>query len=134
MSTTKWYSQIKPVHCLTRNHEHDETKEDPCDQSMCVVTDRVCDVCKREHIQLLLTTAACYVNGEQNRHRNQAAHEANDDEGPEESEIKIAIERLMCEHMLVREAAEALDPIKPGEVLGTWSTAPAKLKGQYGFP
>lgn len=78
------------------------------------------DVAHRENIELLLANTTSCVDREQNRPRDAAAQEAQDNHHLEEAHKEVTVDRLVVQDVLILEILEVFDPSKQTPTLG-WS-------------
>ena len=91
---------------------------------MCVVTvGAVCvDVGHGQKVELLLTTAAGGIDGEQDRPGNEAADKGQNDHHLEEADKEVAVNRLVVEDVLILDVSKVLYPAKDARIRG-WRLA-----------
>lgn len=99
-------------HSLVSPDEHDESKENPCDECVSVESILACgsDVAETQDIQTALSTTSCSVDGEEDRPCDAATHEGDDEQKLEEAEKKVTIEGVVVEDECVRLRAIPWDP------------------------
>jgi hypothetical protein len=78
------------------------------------------DVAHREDVELLLANTTCCVDREQNRPRDAAAQEAQDNHHLEEAHEEVTVDRLVVQDVLILEILEVFNPSKQAPTLG-WS-------------
>ena len=70
------------------------------------------DITKTDQIQLLIPSAACCVDGKQDRHCHETADEADSYGNLEISKQQEAIERVVIEDIAVGNFVEGTDPVE----------------------
>jgi hypothetical protein len=72
------------------------------------------DVTEGQKIQLLLIPVPCSINRKQNGECNAASAEADDCEHLQIAQIKISVERVVCDQIFVGDLPERIEPPELG--------------------
>ena len=123
-------TQIDVIDALAHDDVEYEGEKDPGDEGVGIETILgVCHVTKTDKVQLLLASAACRINSEEDGPCHETADEADGHRNLEVPKQEEAIERVVIEDIAVWDLVESANPVE--QAIGKiWRPLPVKQECQ----
>ena len=88
------------------------TKIHPRDKHVSIIAVFVLDIAEADHVELLLASSTCGIDGEEDWEGDTTANEAHGGRNLEVAEKEVPIQRVVVEHIAIRYLEEGSKPIE----------------------